>query len=321
MAIASETAIQQRCALCDGLLQEPMITDFDTQNRRLRCRACGTYVMTMDAIYTPLRGEDGNFWLGAATRQHWEIYEKPLLIRMADMEQLAAQHSKTSVSENIQNLLNYFVRKSSRPSVRVGLNTEYDFRVIDARDTRELEFYLQYLVDSGLIEIDDDGNHLQSLPTYFLTPAGWDNVLGTSASSAELGRVFVAMWFDESMSDAYEMGIKAALKGIGYLPVCMNETFQNDDINFAILAEIRRAQFVIADITGARGGVYFEAGFAKALGRDVFFTCQKDRFAADKHFDTEHFHHTTWETPADLAKSLQEKIMALKGPGPHRVTR
>jgi nucleoside 2-deoxyribosyltransferase len=100
----------------------------------------------------------------------------------------------------------------------------------------------------------------------------------------------------------------------------MNETLQNDDINFAILAEIRRAQFVIADITGAREGVYFEAGFAKALGRDVFFTCRKDRFSQDKHFDTEHFHHTTWETPADLAKSLQEKVMALKGPGPHRFT-
>jgi nucleoside 2-deoxyribosyltransferase len=50
----------------------------------------------------------------------------------------------------------------------------------------------------------------------------------------------------------------------------MNAVFHNDDINFAILAEIRRAQFIVADITGARGGVYFEAGFAKALGRDAF---------------------------------------------------
>jgi hypothetical protein len=293
--------------------------DFDTDNRRLRCRACGIYDMTMDAIYAPLRGEDGNFWLGAATRQHWELYQKPLLIRTGDMEQLAEQHSKTSVSENVQKLLNYLIRKSPRPSVRVEFNTDYDFRVIDARDTSELEFYLKYLEESGLIEVEEEGRHLQSLPTYYLTPAGWDNVLGTSASSAEHGRVFVAMWFHESMNDAYETGIKLALKGTGYLPVCMNETLQNDDISFAILAEIRRAQFVIADITGARNGVYFEAGFAKALGRDVFFTCRKDRFAQDKHFDTEHFHHTTWETPADLARSLQEKVMALKGLGPHRI--
>ena len=315
--MVSENPSQQRCALCGDPLQEPMRRDFDTLNHRLRCRACGTYEMTVDAISSPLRGEDGNFWLGAATRQHWDLYEKPLLIRLADMEQIAEQHSKTSVSENIQKLLNYLVRKSPRPSVRVEFNTDYDFRVIDARDTKELEFYLKYLEDSGLIERDEEGHHLQSLQAFYLTPAGWENMLGSSASSAEHGRVFVAMWFHESMSDAYETGIKTALKGAGYLPVCMNETLQNDDINFAILAEIRRAQFVVADITGARGGVYFEAGFAKALGRDVFFTCRKDRFSQDKHFDTEHFHHTTWDTPANLARSLQEKVMALKGPGPY----
>jgi hypothetical protein len=294
-----------------------MKVDPGNHNHKLRCRACGTYVMTEEAIESPLRGKDGNFWLGAATRQHWELYGKPRMIWMDDMEQLAEQHSKTSVSENIQKLLNYFVRKSPRPAVRVQFNTEYDFRVIDASDTKELEFYLKYLEKTGLIEFDKDGRNLISLPTYYLTAAGWDHVLGTSASSADHGRVFVAMWFDPSMSDAYGTGIKVALESTGYQSVCMTETLQTDDINFAILAEIRRAQFVIADITGARGGVYFEAGFAKALGRDVFFTCRKDRFAEDKHFDTEHFHHTTWETPADLAKSLQEKVMALKGQGPH----
>ena len=86
--------------------------------------------------------------------------------------------------------------------------------------------------------------------------------------------------------------------------------------NFAILAEIRRAQFVVADITGARGGVYFEAGFAKALGRDVFFTCREDRFSNDRHFDTEHFQHTMWTTPADLRTKLRQKVLALKGQGP-----
>ena len=39
---------------------------------------------------------------------------------------------------------------------------------------------------------------------YRLTYKGWDYVLGTSASSAEHGRVFVAMWFDASLVEAYE---------------------------------------------------------------------------------------------------------------------
>lgn len=152
---------------------------------------------------------------------------------------------------------------------------------------------------------------------YRLTYKGWDYVLGTSASSAEHGRVFVAMWFDESMASAYTEGIEPALLDSGFEPVCMNAVFHNDDINFTILAEIRRAQFIVADITGARGGVYFEAGFARALGREVFFCCRNDRFGTDRHFDTEHFQHTLWTTPADLRAKLRDKVLGLKGVGPY----
>ena len=192
---------------------------------------------------------------------------------------------------------------------------------MDAHDPTELMFYLGHLSETGLI-MQETGPRSYTDPEgelrYRLTFRGWDHVLGTSASSAEHGRVFVAMWFHETMTSAYNEGIRPALSDIGYKPVCMNEAFHNDDINFTILAEIRSAQFVVADITGARGGVYFEAGFAKALGRDVFFTCREDRFPADKHFDTEHFQHTMWTTPGELRSKLREKVLALKGNGPFR---
>ena len=125
------------------------------------------------------------------------------------------------------------------------------------------------------------------------------------------------MWFHPTMNEAYKDGIEPALLDAGYKPICMNDVFMNDDINFRILMEIRLAQFTVADITGARGGVYFEAGFAKGLGREVFFTCRGERFLEDKHFDTEHFQHTTWKTPAELRDRLYEKVLALMGPGPH----
>jgi hypothetical protein len=178
-------------------------------------------------------------------------------------------------------------------------------------------FYVNYLIEAGLVASTSPfGAAQHDKRTYRLTYKGWDHVLGTSASFAEQGRVFVAMWLHESMEAAYKDGIAPALWGTGFEPVCMNAVFHNDDITFAILAEIRRAQFIVADITGARGGVYFEAGFAKALGRDVFFTCREDRFKDDRHFDTEHFQHTIWTTPAELQSKLREKVLALKGPGP-----
>ena len=33
---------------------------------------------------------------------------------------------------------------------------------------------------------------------------------------------------------------------------------------------------MVCDLTGYRGGVYFEAGFAYGLGLEVIYTCRKD---------------------------------------------
>ena len=50
----------------------------------------------------------------------------------------------------------------------------------------------------------------------------------------------------------------------------------NDKICDRIIAEIRRSRFMIADVTGHRHAVYFEAGYAKGLGLDVIWTCRED---------------------------------------------
>ena len=90
----------------------------------------------------------------------------------------------------------------------------------------------------------------------------------------------------------------------------------NEDINDRILAEIRKAQIVVADFTGQRSGVYFEAGFALALKKEVYWTCRRaemDRM----HFDINHRQHIDWEDHTDLQKRLEQKIEAISGHGPH----
>lgn len=77
----------------------------------------------------------------------------------------------------------------------------------------------------------------------------------------------------------------------------------------------------MADFTSkpekARGGVYFEAGFAKGLKLLVIFACRKDRFK-DVHFDTRQFNHIVWEYPEGLRKKLANRISRTVGDGPHR---
>ncbi len=131
---------------------------------------------------------------------------------------------------------------------------------------------------------------------------------------------FVAMWFDPSMDKAYKKGIKPAICAAGYKPRLIKEKDFLGKVDDEIVAEIRRSRFIVADFTaskkaGARGGVYYEAGFAQGLGIDVIHTCRQDRMKA-VHFDTNHFNHIVWKKPKDLREQLQRRIEAILGQGP-----
>ena len=127
------------------------------------------------------------------------------------------------------------------------------------------------------------------------------------------------MWFDGSMNEAWDDGIAPAVHDAGYEPVRIDRVEHVNKIDDEIIAEIRRARFVIADFThgdtGARGGVYYEAGFAHGLGIPVIFTCRKDRLG-EVHFDTRQYNHIVWETPEELQDQLVKRIAAVLGDGP-----
>lgn len=132
-------------------------------------------------------------------------------------------------------------------------------------------------------------------------------------------QAFVAMWFDDSMKEAYDAGIEPAIKEAGYKPLRIDQKEHVNKIDDEIIAEIRRSRFLVADFTqgqdGARGGVYYEAGFAHGLDLPVIFTCRED--AMDSlHFDTAHYNHIVWTTPEDLREKLKTRILAVLGEGP-----
>ena len=70
---------------------------------------------------------------------------------------------------------------------------------------------------------------------------------------------------------------------------------------------IRAAPFVVADFTGNRNGVYFEAGYARAIGNTVIHTCRTKHFAK-AHFDIKQINTLTWDEPEDLFKKLVKRL-------------
>lgn len=154
-----------------------------------------------------------------------------------------------------------------------------------------------------------------------LRPLGLAKLAEISSKGTGSDQAFVAMWFDESMADSYENGIVPAIKAAGYKPIRIDQVEHINKIDDEIISEIRRSRFLVADFTqgasGARGGVYYEAGFAAGLNIPVIFLCRQD--AIDHvHFDTRQFNHILWNTPEDLREKLEKRITAVIGDGPSR---
>ena len=128
------------------------------------------------------------------------------------------------------------------------------------------------------------------------------------------------MSFKPDLQDVYESGIKLGIEDCGCAPRFLNdrqneEMIHTENINNKMLAEIALAEFVVADVTHHSQGVYFEAGYAMALGRPVVFTCSSDH-KEDCHFDTSHYPHLFWTTPEDLREQLAAWLGALIGRRP-----
>ena len=145
-------------------------------------------------------------------------------------------------------------------------------------------------------------------PKWALTWEGWQAVEPIAGGIPGLG--FVAMAFRSELDDAYTNGILRAVDDCGFRAIRTDKEHFSEKICDRIVVEIRRAQFVIADFTYQRGGVYFEAGYALALGRPVIWSCREDD-VGHLHFDTRQYPHIVWSDPAGLRVQIRERLRAL----------
>ena len=174
----------------------------------------------------------------------------------------------------------------------------------------------QYLQQSGSVDYQGDGVHDTEC---FLTVAGYERLAALDASHTPSTQAFVAMWFHPSTQAAWEQGIRPGIAAAGYEPLRIDQKEHSNKIDDEIVAEIRKSRFVVADFTqgesGARGGVYYEAGYAHGLKIPVIFTCRSN-VLDELHFDTRQYNHIGWETPQELCERLTKRIGAVVGEGP-----
>ncbi len=196
----------------------------------------------------------------------------------------------------------------------------------ESTNQHDVRYLLDYLEKKGWLERDPFGPEIGQNVNWRVSVEGHTRVdeLQREENAFDSSQAFIAMWFHESTAEASEKGIETAIVETGYKPLRIDRKEHINKIDDEIIAEIRRSRFLVADFTqgkdGARGGVYYEAGFAHGLGIPVIFTCREDAVET-LHFDTNHYNHIVWNTPEELRESLKNRILAVigEGPDPHGI--
>jgi hypothetical protein len=290
---------EPKCLLCGSTPLSRLISNDQID---VECGTCGEYRVsgTVAALIatnpSALRLKP---YLSAYTRQTSDRGTGAVIGH--DWQTLAARHQTTAIPEKLDRLLRYYAGAAPTPgSTFVRHSAHADYPLFDAFDVEEVEYLGTVLAEEGLITARDDD--------WTLTPKGWASLSPVSPGGTP-GTCFVAMAFDPSMDEAYESGIKPSVSATGLTVIRVDKVEHNGVVTDLIMAEIRRAQVTVADVTLHRNGVYFEAGFALGLGRVVVWTCREDEMSK-AHFDTRQYSHVVWRDPADLAIKLEARLRA-----------
>lgn len=130
-------------------------------------------------------------------------------------------------------------------------------------------------------------------------------------------QIFVAMMFSDETNDVYQNCYKKVIQSLNYACMRIDEKDFTGSIISEITSEISDSVAIIADLTGNRGGVYYEAGVARGLQLcnhpiKLLLTCKQDFFNKEKvHFDVSGDNILLYNDTSDLIEKLNKRLQTV----------
>jgi hypothetical protein len=324
--------MEHKCYFCNSSNLKDVRVGYRDIPNNYYCPKCGIVTLTKDAAddipgegFSEKEKQIISIWIrNEYERQNRKHLSKRLTL--SDLHEIIRQYSPLEPLEKMDNA--FLTIEKASPYVGAVINILYgnDYPYYHCFTGAELRSILLLLQQEGFITAPDSANPHINLA---ISARGYERLSEIKKQGKDSRQGFVAMWFTPEMNAVYEAAIRPAIEYIEegeteprFRAIKIDNVEHINDINDEVISAIRRSRFMVCDLTGYRGGVYFEAGFAKGLGLDVIYTCRKDwlksAFLRDKegnrievlydnggkeiqikkegiHFDIEHINRIEWE--------------------------
>jgi hypothetical protein len=295
---------QTRCPLCEGpeTYRQP-VPGYDMLY--IECGICGRFKISPTAMAGITKAQ--GIGLSSVSRRSGSAI---IEILSENIGQLLKNLPKFTPAEKLDNMLQLLGDRTSD----LGANSSCDFRhdyplLVLTNPNTEVEFLAQELLKREYVEKGTGG-------ALRVTMKGWERLEEIKRRGQDSTRCFVAMWFDPRMNEIYDQAIEPAITEAGYAPLRIDKTEHTNRIDDEIIGQIKRSRFMVADFTGQRHGVYFEAGMMLGIGRNVIWMCQRDELTDSQlHFDVRQFNFIDYNSSKDAKERLYRRILAIEGEG------
>ncbi len=278
------------------------------------CDTCTNFVITREAVEAA-RARKKLPTLVAFLRQlpdkPWEEAVGQIVIDVDNWEERVSSIAQLSVLEQFNEAIAVICRECPVVGQASNFRYETDWPLIRAESPEAALFIIRELANQGYLFKDrSDMPQIPPAPTW----KAYQRIDEMETSGRTSNRAFVAMAFAQKYDEIWLNVIRPGILDAGYNPIRVDKEEHAERIDDFIISQIRRCRFLVADFSGQRNGVYFEAGFALGLGRRVIWMCD-DSERDEVHFDTRQFNHIMYTDLAKARRQLTNRIVALEDQG------
>jgi hypothetical protein len=124
------------------------------------------------------------------------------------------------------------------------------------------------------------------------------------------GTAFIMMWIspnEPQLNDVKDV-VKEVFRQFNINAFRADEIEHSDGITDRIVEEIRQAEYLFADLTGERPSVYYEIGYAHAIGKPVILFRRK---GTTIHFDLAYRNCPEYDNLGDLRNKMRARLASL----------